>query len=546
MKNSASMKVRGVDILLLAGLAFCASALRAETPDALQNIVVGAGKTHLIDTATNIERVSVASPGVAEAVPVSARTLMINGRAPGETSLVLWLDDGTRSEFQISVKVGETRLEAANTQAQMEFGGSVHFASDNGTVYLTGSVKNLFESQRAVAIAETLGRVVNLLKVEVPPQEVQILLKVRFADVDRSKSTDLGVNFVGTPAGFPIAAGTGAYGGGTVSAGSAAPTVSLSDSLNLLFWDPHINVGATLKDLEARAVLQILAEPNLLALNGHEASFVAGGEFPYPTLQGGGSGIGQVTIQFQEFGIRLRFTPTITPRGTIRLHLTPEVSSLDYANALSVSGFTIPALDTRRVTTDIELKDGQTFAIAGLLDRQTTESLSKIPGFADIPIIGKLFTSRSSSTSHTELVVIVTPELVAPITDPKDVPNLELPRKFLEGKGIMDEAPRTAGSDKTGPAPTKPKRDEIPVQEMEKFERDQMSIGNGGGGSATPASPMGGSGMGSGGGGGLGGNTMTVSPVAAAAQTAASTSNSNNSTGNGANGVVQSPSTAGR
>lgn len=532
------MRIRGVDILLLTGLALCASALRAETPNAVERIVVGAGRTHLIDTSVNIERVSVASPAVAEAVPVSARTLMINGRAPGETSLVLWLDDGTRSEYEIAVKVGETRLEAAKQQAELEFGGSVHFAVDNGTVYLTGSVKNLFASQRAVSIAETLGRVVNLLKVEVPPQEVQILLKVRFADVDRSKSTDLGVNFVGTPAGFPISAGTGAYGGGSVSAGTAAPSVSLSDSLNLLFWDPHINVGATLKDLESKAVLQILAEPNLLALNGHEASFVAGGEFPYPTLQGGGSGIGQVTIQFQEFGIRLRFTPTITPRGTIRLHLTPEVSSLDYANALSVSGFTIPALDTRRVTTDIELKDGQTFAIAGLLDRQTTESLSRIPGFADIPVLGKLFTSKSTSTSHSELIVIVTPELVAPVSDPRNVPNLEMPLKFLGGKGVMDDAPRTPGADKTGPAPAKPPREEIPVQEMEKFERDQLNLGGAGAVGTGPQSSSGyGSGAGGGGaagmGGGLGGTSMTVSPAAVATPNVPPPAPSPNSSNNG-------------
>jgi pilus assembly protein CpaC len=164
-----------------------------------------------------------------------------------------------------------------------------------------------------------------------------------------------------------------------------------------------------------------------------------------------------------------------------------------------------------------------------------------MPGFSDIPILGKLFTSKSTSTSHSELVVIVTPELVAPISDPNGVPNLKMPLKFIEGKEVMDDAPRTAGADKTGPAPTKPKRDEIPVQEMEKFERDQMSIGNGGGGSSTPASPMGGSGMGSGGGGSVGGNTVTMSPVAAAAQTAASTSTSTN------NGNVAQPSgTAGK
>jgi pilus assembly protein CpaC len=478
------------DVVLLGCLGLCASILRAQAPGAVQPITVGTGKTHLIDTPVNIERVSVASPLVAEAVPVSARTLMVNGKAPGETSLVLWLDDGTRREYDISVKTGESRLEAARQQTEAEFGGKVHLTMDNNAVYLTGSVKNLFASQRAVSIAENLGKVVNLLQVEVQPQEAQILLKVRFADVDRSKSTDLGINFVGIPKGFPFAASTGAFGGGSATAGTTAPAISLSDSLNLFFWDPQINVGATLKDLEAKAVLQILSEPNLLAMNGHEASFVAGGEFPYPTLQGGGNGIGQITVQFREFGIRLRFTPSITPRGTIRLHLAPEVSSLDYANALSVQGNTVPALATRRVETDIELKDRQTFAIAGLLDRQTRESMSRIPGLANIPFLGKLFTSKSTSKSHSELVVIVTPELVTPIADPNDVPDLERPLKFMEGKGVMSEAPRTPGVETTGPAPVKLQRDEIPVQEMEKFEHDQQGQASSGAGAATaPAMP---------------------------------------------------------
>ena len=159
-------------------------------------------------------------------------------------------------------------------------------------------------------------------------------------------------------------------------------------------------------------MLQILAEPNLLAMNGHLATFVAGGEFPFPTLQGGGGGVGQVTIAFREFGIKLRFTPIITPRGTIRLHIAPEVSSLDFADALTANGGTVPALTTRKVETEVELEDGQSFAIAGLLDRQTTESLSKIPGLGDIPILGKLFSSKTISRSNSELVVIVTPELV--------------------------------------------------------------------------------------------------------------------------------------
>jgi pilus assembly protein CpaC len=227
-------------------------------------------------------------------------------------------------------------------------------------------------------------------------------------------------------------------------------------------------------------------------MNNHVATFVAGGEFPFPTLQGGGSGIGQVTISFREFGIKLKFTPIITPRGTIRLHIAPEVSSLDYADALTISGGTVPALTTRKLETEVELDDGQSFAIAGLLDRQTTESLSKIPGLGDIPILGKLFSSKSISRSNSELMVIVTPELVAPVSKEQPLPDLEYPRTFLVGPGVPTSAPRTPGKDKTGPPPAPPERNQISIQEMEKLQRDEQAQGQSGSGtSSTTATGMG-------------------------------------------------------
>jgi pilus assembly protein CpaC len=468
-----------VDILLVAGLAMCASVLRAAQPEpslgpVVEQISVSSGKTHLLDMPVNIERVSVAAPETAEAVPVSARSLMINGRAAGDTSLIVWLSDGSRKEYNLSVRINGARIDAAREQLAREFGSAVQVTVDNASVYLTGHAKDLFEADRAVAIASTLGKVVNLLKVEVPQQERQILLKVRFADVDRSKSSDLGINFVGAPGGIPFATRTGQYGGNTVSsvdpAGGKA-TFTLSDTLNLLLFDPRWNVGATIKALANQNILQILAEPNLLAMNGKEASFVAGGEFPFPTLQGGGGGVGQITISFREFGIRLHFLPTITPRGTIRLHVTPEVSSLDFANSLSIQGATVPALNTRRVDTEIELQDGQSFAIAGLLDNRTTESLSKIPGLSDIPVLGKLFTSRAQSKTNSELMIIVTPELVAAIPEGQNLPDLPRPQPFLEGPGILNRAPQTPGTDQTGPAPFTPVRNEISYQELDKLQR---------------------------------------------------------------------------
>ena len=510
------MKLRFTDFVLLAGLLLVSSMLRAAL---LPGIQVTAGKTFLIDTAMNIERVSIAEPSIAEAVPVSPRTVMVNGKLPGETSLVVWLSDGSRTEYDVSVHVGELRLNSVREQMEHEFGASVKVVAEGTSVFLTGTVKNLFASQRAVSIVESLGKVVNLLNVEAPERETQILLKVRFANVDRSKASELGINFVGAPQGFPFSVKTGRFTGGSVALARENPLVSLSDSLNVLFWDPQINVGAALRALASKNILQILAEPNLLAMNGHEASFVAGGEFPFPTIQGGASGVGQITIQFRQFGVQIRFLPTITPRGTIRLHVAPEVSALDYANALTVQGNTIPALSTRRVNTEIELEDGQTFAIAGLLDQRTTEQLSRIPGLSDIPILGKLFQSKSITSSNSELIIIVTPELVSPIADPKDVPELERPLKFMEGQGIMSTPPRTPNADVTGPVSVKPHRSELSVQEMVQLQSDlNRGLGAGGGdGAARRATGTGGS-MGAGDTGAAAAPAFSMAPPDAAPQ----------------------------
>ena len=493
--NNTQKKRLIAEIALLGGLIACASTLRAADGPVAERVDLTAGKSHLIDTAVNIDRVSVAAPETVEAVPVSPRTLVINGKTPGETSLVLWLADGSRQEYDVTVASSGTRVAAARQQLDKEFEGKVQLTVDNGSAFVTGTVKNMFASARAISIAEAAAekKVVNLLNVEVPPQEQQILLKVRFADVDRSKSAELGVNFYGAPQGIPFSATVGSFSPTrlsdytTANGKLATDKFTVSDALNIFAFWPHLDVGATLKDLASKNVLQILAEPNVLAMNGKEASFITGGEFPFPTLQGGGSGVGQITVSFREFGVRIHFLPTITPRGTIRLHVTPEVSSLDYANALTISGITVPGLNTRRVETEIELENGQTFAIAGLLDRRTTEALNKIPGLADIPLLGKIFQTRTMNKTNSELIILVTPELVAPIPADKPLPDLERPLKFMEGPGIMSTPPRTPGSDVTGPPVTKPRRTEISVQELQSIELSQKG-GQAQGGSYAPIS----------------------------------------------------------
>lgn len=476
-----------IDVLLLGGLLACASALRADdaippmtAPVSSERIYVGVGKTHMIDFPANLQRVASALPEIAEGVPVSARSIMLNGKAPGETSLVVWMTDGSRKVFDISVRVGAEKIEMAEAQLEREFGKDVSITFDTQNVYLSGRVKDLFAANRAVGIAETVGKVVNLLRVDIPPQEEQILLKVRFANVDRSFSRDLGANLFGNPGGYPATATVGSYSPTRITSvdstnGKSSISFNLSDSLNLLLFDPHLNVGTTIRALENKNVLEVLAEPNVLAMNGHEASFLSGGEFPFPVVSSTG-GAGGVSISFREFGVKIRFLPTVTPRGSIQLHVSPEVSSLDYANSLTISGYTVPALSTRKVETDIELVSGQSFAIAGLLDNRTTDSLSKIPGLANIPLFGKLFQTKTVSKSNSELLIIVTPELVAPIPEGKTLPDIERPVPFMEAPGISKNAPRTPDVSETGPAPTKPKRSELPVQEMQQMMFHQQML----------------------------------------------------------------------
>jgi pilus assembly protein CpaC len=316
----------------------------AADPEAKQ-LRVTVGKSLVVESPVIIQRISVANGDLAEAVAVTPHEVLINGRAPGETTVVIWQQGGNRLFYDLAVRQSTLRIDAVRQELAHELAGqevSVNF--ENDTAFLSGTVKDLTSADRAVAIASTLGKVVNLLHVAVPPVEAQVLLRVRFANVDRSASQDLGVNLFSTGAGNTIGeTGTGAFPSGAVTAGG---TLTLSDALNVLLVRHDLNLAAAIKALQSKNLLEILAEPNVLAINGKPASFVAGGEFPYPTLQGGGAGLGAVTISFREFGVRIQFLPQMTPRGTIRLQVMPEVSSLDFAHGLTFQGFNIPALST--------------------------------------------------------------------------------------------------------------------------------------------------------------------------------------------------------
>jgi len=443
-------------------------ALSAQTENAAPSQVnLKVNRSTVIDFKPGFKRVSITSAEIAEAIAVSSTELLLNGKSAGDTSLILWDLTGARTVYEVHVRADETALAAIREQLVKEAGPDVSLAVQGPNVFLRGTVQDEITAARANNIASAAGKVVNLLRVLVPPSEPQILLKVRFASLDRVLSSQLGINLfaLGGVAKGVASSTTGQFG--------APPTISqlngtggnstLSNLLNLFYFRPDINLGAVIQDLEAKNILQILAEPNVLALSGHPASFLAGGEFPFPTLQGGGSGIGQVTIQFREFGIRLKFLPTITPRGTIHLLVNPEVSSLDYSNGLTVSGFTIPGLATRRVETEVELENGQSFAIAGLLDNQLTETFNKMPGLSSVPILGKFFESRTLSKNKNELLVVVTPELVQPIPASAKSPDLDRPKPFLPGdlpanwKNTLDPAAAAA---------VMPKVESLPAEQM--------------------------------------------------------------------------------
>ncbi len=425
----------------------------------LGKLVVTVGKSLIIDSPLDIRRLSVANGDLAEAVAVNPKEVLLNGKAPGDTSLIIWQQDGARLVYDLTVRMSTARLDATRQQIARDFPNeNISVTFENDTAFVRGTVKDVTAAERVMAIAGTLGKTVNLLRVDIPQVEPQIVLKVRFANIDRSVSTDLGVNLVSGAFNQQTAIGTG-----TPLALQDGILSGFSSAVNILLFRRDINLGAAIQALENKRQLEMLAEPNLLAISGQQASFLAGGEFPFPMVQPG-SGGNAITLMWREYGVRLSFLPTVTARGTIRLKVAPEVSSLDYTNAVSVQGLTVPGLSTRRVQTEVELESGQSFVIAGLLDNQATDNFSKIPGISNIPVLGKLFQSKSISRSNSELMVIITPELVRPIPANQPVPELPFSTPFLPKVGPASLS--QPGMDKTGPVPVHPIVNSLPVEQL--------------------------------------------------------------------------------
>jgi pilus assembly protein CpaC len=393
-------------------------------------------KSLLINTTERLKRVSVTDPTVADAIVVTPTQVLVNGLAPGEVSLLIWDELERSRSFDLRVDVDIT---AASEEMHNLFPNEqISVTPSRSAIVLSGHVTTEDVAKHAGALASAYSKnVVNVLTFG-PVGADEVLLEVKFAEVDRTALLQAGINIFSTGAGNTIGTiSTGQFGGvsngpitNTTNAngtGTVSTTTTISNALNLFFFNPQVHLGGVIQALQERNLLQILAEPNLVAVNGKEASFLAGGEFPFPVVQPGAGGISTVTVQFREFGVRLKFTPIIQPNGNIHLHVAPEVSTLDFADAVTVSGTTIPAISTRKAETEFELQDGQSFVIAGLMDNRVTNIANKIPGLGDIPILGNFFKSKSDRKSNSELMVLCTVRKVSPSTQAPAGPTMPVP-----------------------------------------------------------------------------------------------------------------------
>jgi len=387
-------------------------------------IKLTAERSTVLATEFDITRIAITDPKIADAVVVQPREILIDGKAPGTVSLIIW-GAGQRKQYDIVVDAGVLVLEQ---QLKTLFPGEdIRVTVNDEALILNGAVSSNQVMLRAAEIASASSgklKVINMLQLPGGNESQQVMLQVRFAEVNRSALKELGINLVANRVDWAGRVTTGQFPAPTVDGN----TTTFSDFLNIFFFSKREGIGGVIQALQNKGYFQSLAEPNLIAYNGQEASFLAGGEFPVPVVQGGNNAA--VSIVFKEFGIRLNFRPTIAG-DVIRLHVRPEVSTLDFNNGITLSGFRVPALTTRRAETEVELRDGQSFAIAGLLNNVSQVNGQEVPFLSSIPIIGYLFKSKSDRAERTELMVLITPRLVRAL-DPDEVPPLPItPRDFL-------------------------------------------------------------------------------------------------------------------
>lgn len=402
--------------LLCLGLLGGVSALALPEQDAAnppaKSLFLYANQSVMVDTPFDIKRISIARPETADVVVVSPRQILVIGKAFGTTTLVYWSQEGAATTVEVIVRINLDLVREDLQKIAPDQTFEVTAAGD--TLILTGTVAdNVVQTRLAAGARAHVKNVVNLLRVQ---KVEQVLLQVRVSEIDRKIAKELGFNFlfqgntligaISPPSNF------NPFGGDFL-----APILGngLTDQVNAFVTKPGgKDFAVFMRALDDKGGLKTLAEPNLVVANGAEGKFLVGGEFPIVISTGTG-GTASFAVSYKEYGVRLDFQPKISPNGEIYLHVSQEVSELDFTNAVILSGFRIPALTSRKAETGLQLADGQTFVLAGLIDNKVSKQVSKIPLLGDIPILGALFRSTRYQNNETELMVMVTPKIIRPL-----------------------------------------------------------------------------------------------------------------------------------
>ncbi len=416
----------------------------SSAPPVEQQLHLVVGRSTFVNTKHRLTRVYVTSPSVLDTYTASPNQIVVTAKKAGTSSLIVWDEAGESQSFTVTSDLNIQMLRDAMKQALPN--DNVQIVGNEGRIVLNGTVGSDKVSDEAMKIATQYSKDVTNALVVNPAIVKQVNLKVRIVEVDRAKLNDLAFNLfrsVGNVVGGSTTGQQSSTITATPATSSTPAAVSVTNPLNFFIYNFSKGIGATIQDLQTMNVLQILAEPSITAMSGEKGSFLAGGEFPFPVVQGGAGGLTSITIQFRPYGVKLDFTPTVNADGTIQLKVSPEVSSLDYTNSVQISGYTIPAISTRKADTQVVLRSGETFAISGLLDKRATDQFSSTPGIANIPILGQLFKSKQINHSATELMVIVTPTVVDPLTDTKFPEEPMLPVPMMDSHKFDKQFPET-------------------------------------------------------------------------------------------------------
>jgi len=455
------------------------------------NVLVG--RLRVINFDRPVGRFAVSNPEIAEAVLVTPDQVLVNGKGFGQVNFIAW--EQTGGEYLVFDVFVRTNLSLIDSQIRALFPkDDISLSQANGSVVISGSVANPKTSAQVDSVVQAAGfKTVNMLT-SPTMNMAQVQLQVRVAEVSRNRVRDLGTSYAYQGGSSGVYANSGSFSSSLSNVANGVLSGSLSSALNLFVMGG--NTLSMIRALQTQGVLRELAEPNLIAMDGQQASFLAGGEFPIPIVQGG-SDKSTVTVVFKEYGVRLNFKPTIIDEDHIRLELEPEVSTIDFSNGVKFDGFLIPALKTRRAKTGVELRDGQSFALAGLLDNSETKSLSKVPVLGDVPVLGSLFRSKSFQKNETELIFIVTAQLVKPMNR-DDLPQMHGVDGLksgsplgLEPKGeeIQGRSGFSVTGQNTEVTPAAAPKGVAPAKTVEPVETPKTKSGTeGGAGSSTTTS----------------------------------------------------------